>query len=68
MGQRALAKVKSLSGGHQYGEKAMSIFNALSNLLDGAGSRVAENKMPSGCGRFAGTNEKPATLPCHAAG
>jgi hypothetical protein len=37
MGQRALAKVKSLGGWHQYGEKVMSIFNSLSNPLDGAG-------------------------------
>jgi alpha-maltose-1-phosphate synthase len=36
MGQRALAKVKSLGGWHQYGEKAMSIFNAISNSSDGA--------------------------------
>ena len=37
MGQRALAKVKSLGGWHQYGEKVMSIFNSISNPLDGAG-------------------------------
>jgi glycosyltransferase involved in cell wall biosynthesis len=37
MEQRALAKVKSLGGWHQYGEKVMSIFNSLSNPLDGAG-------------------------------
>jgi len=37
MGQRALAKVKSLGGWHQYGEKVMSILNSTSNRLDGAG-------------------------------
>jgi alpha-maltose-1-phosphate synthase len=37
MGQRALAKVKSLGGWHQYGEKVMSILNSISNPLDGAG-------------------------------
>jgi starch synthase len=37
MGQRALAKVKSFGGWHQYGEKAMSIFNSMSNPLESAG-------------------------------